>query len=334
MAHSVLRQLRWGIAALAMSATPALAAPCAVGINFGAAFAGSYSCTTLGSPGTVPANLGGLTFLNNNTLLIGGAANGGSGAIYSIAVTRDGSNHITGFSGAQSLFATAPNIDGGLSFGPGGVLFATGYPNNTLLQYRPGSTTPDSVINLTGSGIASSVGTLAFVPNGFGGAGRLKIASYNAGTFYDVVLAPDGGGLFTVQSATLTATPGRGPEGIVYVGGSNAGFGADSLLLSEYGTGTVGAYTVDNLGNPIVASRRDFLTGLSGAEGAVIDPLTGDFLFSTFGGGNQVVVISGFQAPPPPPSGVPEPATWAMMIGGFGLVGGALRRRTRAVATA
>lgn len=31
-------------------------------------------------------------------------------------------------------------------------------------------------------------------------------------------------------------------------------------------------------------------------------------------------------------SAVPEPATWAMMIGGFGLVGGTLRRR-RAVAT-
>ena len=28
------------------------------------------------------------------------------------------------------------------------------------------------------------------------------------------------------------------------------------------------------------------------------------------------------------PGGVPEPATWAMMIGGFSLVGGALRRRT------
>ena len=30
---------------------------------------------------------------------------------------------------------------------------------------------------------------------------------------------------------------------------------------------------------------------------------------------------------------VPEPATWAMMIGGFGLVGGALRRRNAAVRT-
>ena len=31
-----------------------------------------------------------------------------------------------------------------------------------------------------------------------------------------------------------------------------------------------------------------------------------------------------------PASAVPEPATWAMMLGGFGLLGGAMRRRTRA----
>lgn len=30
---------------------------------------------------------------------------------------------------------------------------------------------------------------------------------------------------------------------------------------------------------------------------------------------------------PPPPGGVPEPATWAMLIAGFGLVGAAARRR-------
>ncbi len=36
----------------------------------------------------------------------------------------------------------------------------------------------------------------------------------------------------------------------------------------------------------------------------------------------------------PPTSGVPEPATWAMMIGGFGLIGGAMRRRGTKVAFA
>jgi hypothetical protein len=32
------------------------------------------------------------------------------------------------------------------------------------------------------------------------------------------------------------------------------------------------------------------------------------------------------------PIGVPEPSTWALMIAGFGLAGGALRRRVRSVA--
>lgn len=36
----------------------------------------------------------------------------------------------------------------------------------------------------------------------------------------------------------------------------------------------------------------------------------------------------------PPVSAVPEPATWAMMITGFGIVGGALRRRNHALAFA
>jgi len=33
-------------------------------------------------------------------------------------------------------------------------------------------------------------------------------------------------------------------------------------------------------------------------------------------------------AAPPPSGGVPEPASWALMIAGFGLAGAALRRRS------
>jgi hypothetical protein len=42
---------------------------------------------------------------------------------------------------------------------------------------------------------------------------------------------------------------------------------------------------------------------------------------------------SGVPIPPPPPM-VPEPATWAMMLAGFGFIGGALRRRKPVVVTA
>lgn len=48
-----------------------------------------------------------------------------------------------------------------------------------------------------------------------------------------------------------------------------------------------------------------------------------------FSGGPQSLSVDAMMG-----AGVPEPATWAMMIGGFGLVGGAMRRRSTKVAFA
>jgi hypothetical protein len=75
--------LAFGSAAayLAVWSVPGFAAPCAAAIGFGASFAGSYTCTTLGSPTGVAAQLGGITFLDSNTLLIGGSANNSGGVI-------------------------------------------------------------------------------------------------------------------------------------------------------------------------------------------------------------------------------------------------------------
>ncbi len=295
----------WIVAAVPAEAAPVLAAP----------YDASYSIFNLNSVPGVPGPYGGLTLEQGdpNTLLIGGNANREAGAIYSIGLTRDASSHISGFSGTATRFASAPFIDSGLAYGPGGVLFYTAFPNNQVGEIKPGSTSPDKVIDLTPLGVSSSVGTLVFVPAGQPGAGGFKIASFTGGQFYSATLSPDGSGTYNITSATETTVPGRGTGGIIYVPTGSSLFPQPSLLLSEF-RGGVGAYTLDPDGNPIVSSRKDFIIGLTSAGGAFIDPLTGDFFFSTFEGGSQVIEVSGFAAV------VPEPST-LVMGGTAGLVG-------------
>ena len=267
--------------------------------SFGPDFVNDYSFTDLGGPPGVPGPLGGLTFKAGDTskLLVGGAANSGLGAIHELTVTRDPQGHVIGFSGSATQFATAPFIDGGLTYGPGGVLFFVTYNNNQMGQLKPGSTTPDKLIDLTPLGVCSSTGALYFVPPGFPGAGAMKLASYNCGNWYEGSFAPDGTGTYNLSSVAAKTLLNGGPEGMVYIDATNPGFSADSVLVSEYSSGRVSAYQVDASGDPLPATRRDFLTSLSGAEGAAVDPLTGDFLFSTFGGGDRILVVKGFTAP-------------------------------------
>src|SRR5262245_2819107 len=255
-----------------------------------------YSVLDLGSAPGVQANAGGLVFVpsDSDTLLIGGAANSPIGKVYSIGVTRGMDGHVTGFNGTAAVYANAPGIgsggiDGGLAFGPNGELFYTSYPDNSIGQIKLGSTGPDAQIALSSllpTPIASSVGALAFVPPGFAGAGRFKLVQYDGnGNWYDVTLAPNGGGTYDVTGVTFVRAIGRGPEGIIYVKAGSPQFSGDSALISEYGNGSIGAYDLDANGDPLPATRREFITGLTGAEGAAIDPMTGDFFFSTFGGG-------------------------------------------------
>ncbi|WP_442482511.1 PEP-CTERM sorting domain-containing protein [Aeoliella sp. SH292] len=304
------------VVAIAVASCPQVVAQ-----TLGVDFAADYSVVDLGGPPDVPANLGGITFLDADTILVGGAANGAAGAIYAVDVLRDPvSNSVTGFAGPATLYANAPNIDGGLQFGPGGVLFYTAYPVNGLAQILPGETDPAKTVGLTAEGVASSVGALAFVPSGFPGAGQLKLASYNANTWYTATLSPDGLGTYDIAGLSAALPVSGGPEGIVYIDGANAAFGVDSVLISEYSLGRVVAYEIDAEGDPIISTGRAFITGLSGAEGAAIDPVTGDFYFSTFGGGNRIVYASGFITP------IPEPSS-LLLLGG--LVAVAALRRVR-----
>lgn len=280
-------------------------------------YAGTYSLTDLGSAPGVPSLYGGLTLLAGSidTLLLGGSANTANGALYAVGVTRDPQGHINGFTGITEFFAEAPYNDGGVTYGPGGVLFASQWPVNMLSQYLPGSAAPDKVIDLAALGVTQSHASINFVPAGFSGAGRMKLCSWSGGEFYDASYSPDGSGTWDITSVTQTAQLPGGPEGFVYVPLGSPLFDVPSMLVSEYSAGNVAVYDVDANGDPIVDSRRDFISGLTGAEGAYIDPYTGDFLFSTFGGGDRIIVVQGF---------VPAPG-----VAGLAGVGGLFMSRRR-----
>jgi len=294
-------------------------------------FTNDYSIVDLGAVPGLPTPYGGLTFKagDPNTILIGGSANDAAGKLYSIGVRRDVSNVITGFNGTATFFAQAANNDGGVAYGPGGVLFLARWPINELGQTKPGSTNTDKIVDLNTIGVVPSPGGLNFVPAGFPGAGQLKMVSYAGGQWYTVPLSPDGTGTFNLGTAIFKTNVVGSPEGIVYVPPGSPQFASfDSVLVCEYGAGKVATYELDGDGDPIPGTRRDFITGLSGAEGAVIDPLTGDFLFSTFGAGNQVIVVRGFQAPTanlavfksaaPSPGTAGSPLTYTITLSNLG----------------
>lgn len=280
-------------------------------------YAGSYTAFDLGSVPGVPPNYGPVLLKagDNNTLLIGGSANTASGLLYSIGVIRDAGNHITGFLGTAAVFAEAAYNDGGAQYGPGGVLFLARWPVNQIGETKPGSAITDKIVDMGPLGVASSTAALAFVPAGSPGAGQMKLVSWAGGEWYTLTISPDGSGTYDITAADLNVTLGGGPEGIAYVPTGSPLFSSPSALIAEYSAGKVAAYDIDANGDPILPSRRDFITDLSGAEGAFIDPVTGDFLFSTFGGGNHFVVVEGFVPPP----AVPLPST--MLLLGSGLVG-------------
>jgi hypothetical protein len=281
-------------------------------------YAGTYSYTDLGSVAGVPTNYGGIDFKpgDRDNIYLGGAANGSNGAVYKIPVTRNAVTSQIETFGAPTVFSTAPTIDGGLDFGPDGVLFYAGYSGNILGQIKPGSVMPDKTTVMTSAGVASSMGALQFVPTGFAGAGRLKLLSYNASRWYDATVSPDGSGTFniSVNPAVNIALAG-GLEGAVYIKNTNPLFADDSVLVAEYVTGVISSYEIDANGDPVASTKKSFMTGLSGALGASIDPYTGDFYFSTFGGGNKVVRVQGFL--------IPEPTT----LGLLAVVPALLRRR-------
>jgi hypothetical protein len=267
------------------------------GVRLDIRYEGNYILRDLGAPPGVPARLGGVVMNPDDPskLWIGGYANDADGGLYEIGIVRDTSNRIIGFEGTATRIMDAAYNDGGIIIGPSGVLFLARWPENELSMVKTGIA--PKVVDMGALGVAYSAASLLYVPEGYPGhnPARLKMVAWPEGQWYTLALTDDGNGLFDIGSATLNTTLPGGPEGVVVVPLGSAHFPDPAILVSNYDEGTVTTYRLDASGNPIASSRRLFVIGLTGAEGATIDPTGGDFIFTTFGGGDRIVVVHGFK---------------------------------------
>lgn len=265
---------------------------------------GAYSTVNMGSIPNVPPRYGGIEFLYNdpNILLIGGEANQANGNIYQIQLNRDPvNNNIIGFNGAGSLYSDAgdpvgSSIDGGLDYGPNNVLFFATWPGNHVGQVVPGDLQVTKVIDfgaLPNGNQGSSSSANQFVPCGFAGAGKLKISTWPVGVWFDCDVTEDGNGTYDI-TVNYSFPLGQDVEGFIYIKAGAPGFLVDSVLIGSYSEGVVYVYEINQNGDPILATKRVFISGIGNYEGAVLDPLTGDFLFVDWGGNNSLIIVRGF----------------------------------------
>jgi len=293
--------------ALTVVAMPCFAASLASAQVIEPPFDSVYTVRSLGTPEGVPVPFGGLFIFPGqpNLLYIGGGANTADGGLYRIGLVRDANGFATGFVGTAERLGDLPFNDGGITPDPGGLISAVGWPSNRYMQFDVSIGAVVNDIDLTPRGIARSSSCVTFIPPGLPGAGGMRIVSWGGGEYHRVSYDIGPGGIISLGDLNVipeSTLPG-GPEGFTYVPTGSPLFTVPTMLVSAFSAGRVDVYDVDGSGDPIISTGRTLVSGLAGAEGATIDPVNGDFAFSTYGGGDRVVFVSGFVPPP-------EPCAW------------------------
>lgn len=176
--------------------------------------------------------------------------------------------------------------------------------NDTTLTGDAGATT------LTLSGLAAhSMLSMSFdfvAWNSWDGTG----SSFPSGDFFEVLL--DGVLLASISPNNASGTLSIAGPAVLIAGPAPFGYGDSDPFFNR---DTAWAVTVSNFSHSSANAVFTFRVNGLGWQGGSDE---------SFGLDNLVISI-----PRADSGAVPEPATWAMMLAGFGIVGGSLRRHRR-----
>jgi hypothetical protein len=185
------------------------------------------------------------------------------------------------------------------------VLLYTEWPQHMLSQLAPAATVADRRTDLTTIGFPatdSGPGGLGRVPPSLAAAGELRIVTWPGGRWAHVTSAPDGALLSITAAEEKLALPNE-PGGFAYVPAGSPGFDVQSVIVAEWRFDStldrVAVYDVDDQGDPVVTTRREFFVKFPRPWGAYFEPVTGDYLFLSWGTGeDRVYAVRGFVPPP------------------------------------
>lgn len=217
--------------------------------------------------------------------------------------------------------------------------------------YRSTATADFGVIKLLAdtpdaNGLAQATGSFqdAITLSGGGGGGFVPVTlnflvdgivtNYNPGVgdwSYQLSLELRGTDQNAFQYVSTTASQITSATGVFTLPVSTSGFAPPDVSLN-----LTAVFSIYTSGNLFSAFNLDFthtglLTGIEVADGTTVTSATYGLL-PTNGGAFTYPAVLRELGTTPPPLGVPEPASWVLMIAGFGMVGGALRSTRRALA--
>jgi hypothetical protein len=181
-------------------------------------------------------------------------------------------------------------------------------------------------------------GTLGFAPDprvtsfDVTGGGASDAAEFQVGDAHSAG-SQQGGGIFqSIHTASGLLTFGADWAALGGLGGENASGGVFSVLLDgisldSFDTGDTGGFPT------VVRGGLSFSTTVTAGSHILSLQATRPFTDGPYFHYTPLQYFDNVSAVQSG-GGVPEPETWSLMIAGFGLAGGMLRRRTRAALSA